>query len=120
MKNEVNEIVKPIILTDTETKEKFTLEFNRESVYFAEGRGFNIDDVARIPMTKIHELFYYAFRMHHKNVSRQKTDKILDEDLGGIGALPEGFIERLYMLYSAPFDSMVEDNGKNSKVQIEM
>ena len=120
MKNEVNEIVKPIILRDSETKETYTLEFNRESVYFAEARGFSIDDVVKQPMTKIHELFFYAFRMHHQKVSRQKTDKILDDDIGGIGNLPEGFIERLYMLYGAPFDSMVEDEGKNSKVQIEL
>ena len=120
MKNEVNENVKPIILTDTETNEKYTLEFNRESVYFAEARNFSLDDVERHPMTKLHELFYYAFRMHHKNISRQQTDKMLDEQIGGIGALPEGFIERLYMLYSAPFDSMVENDGKNSKMQIEL
>ena len=92
MKNEVNEIVKPIILTDTETKEKFTLEFNRESVYFAEGRGFNIDDVARIPMTKIHELFYYAFRMHHKNVSRQKTNCRVKPPLRRIWAVAQSIL----------------------------
>ena len=122
MKNEVNENVRPIILKDTETKAEYTLEFDRESVYFAEARGFNIDDVSRMPMTKIHELFYYAFRMHHPKVSRQKTDKMLDDEIGGIGNLPDGFIERLYLLYSAPFDSMVEDNGeeKNAKVQIQM
>ena len=121
MKNEVNEIVRPINLKDTENGDAFTLEFNRESVYFAEQRGFNIDEIDKYPMTKIHELFFYAFRMHHKSISRQKTDKILDEDLGGIGNLPDGFIERLVMLYTAPFDTMVDkDAEKNVTMQIEM
>ena len=122
MKNEVNEIVKPIKLTDTDTKEEYVLEFDKESVYFAEGRGFNIDRVSETPMTGIHDLFFYAFRKHHRSVSRQKADKILDDDLGGIGNLPEGFIERLYMLYSAPFEKGLVDgeSGKNSKMQIEM
>ena len=117
---EKKEKVKPIRLVDNETGESYILEFNRDTVKWAEQRGFDPELVTKFPMTVGADFFFYAFRMHHKNVSRQKTDKILDEDLGGIGALPEGFIERLYMLYSAPFDSMVEDSGKNSKVQIEM
>ena len=40
-KNEVNEKVKPLILTDNDTGEKYTLEFSRESVRFAEARGFD-------------------------------------------------------------------------------
>ena len=121
MKNEVNEIVKPIILRDTETKAEYTLEFDKESVKFAEDHGFIISQVPNFPMTGIHDFFYYAFRKHHKNLSRQQTDKILDEELGGVGGLPQGFIERLNQLYSVPFDNMVdEESGKNSKMQIEM
>ena len=37
-----DENVKPIRLTDTETGEKYTLEFSRESVKFAEQRGFKL------------------------------------------------------------------------------
>lgn len=111
--------VKPIIIT-MDDNTQYTLEFNRESIKFAEMRGFNVDDVALYPMTKLPELFFYAFRMHHKNVSREKTDKILFEELGGI---PEGMIERLAELYQAPFEvlSVVsEDERKNSKVKVEM
>ena len=118
---EVNEQVKPIIIHDTENQVDYTLEFNRESIRFAEQRGFDIDDVSKYPMTKIPELFYYAFRMHHKNVSREKTDRILFDDLGG---LPEGAAERLGALYAAPFEALSnKDNdkkAKNSKVTVEM
>ena len=97
---EKKEKVKPIRLVDNETGESYILEFNRDTVKWAEQRGFDPELVTKFPMTVGADFFFYAFRMHHKNVSRQKTDKILDEDLGGIGGLPEGFIERLYMLYN--------------------
>jgi hypothetical protein len=121
VKNEVNEKVKPLILTDNDTGEKYTLEFSRESVRFAEARGFNVNDVFRLPMTKIPELFFYAFRMHHKNIARDRTDRILFEDLGG---LPDGAFERLAMLYSAPFEALTKDEEdgetKNARMTVEL
>ena len=118
-KSEINEQVRPIILHDAEESMDYTLEFNRESVRFAEARGFDISDVGKFPMTKIPELFFYAFRMHHKNVSREKTDKILFEYLGG---MPDGMAERLGALYSAPFEALTanEETGKNSRITVEM
>ena len=107
--------MKPIILKDKDTE--YTLEFNKESVKFAELRGFKIEEVGEYPMTKIPELFFFAFRMHHKNVAREKTDKILEE----MGGLPEGFVARLVELYTAPFDFLLEgEERKNSKWTVEM
>lgn len=116
---EVNEQVKPVILHDEENKRDYTLEFDRETVLFAEARGFKIEDVADYSMTKVPELFFYAFRMHHKNVSREKTDRILFDDLGG---MPSGLLERLIQLYSAPYDALVNKQGeaKNSKMTVEL
>lgn len=109
------ERIKPIILKDNETGTEYTLEFNRETIRFAEARGFDVNDVAKYPMTKLPELFYYAFRMHHKNVSREKTDRILFEDLGG---MPDGMAERLGALYSVPFEAL-SGEGKNGKMTVE-
>lgn len=111
--------VKPIILHDEETGEEYVLEFNRESVMFAESKGFDVNDVPKKMMTKVPEWFYYAFRMHHRNVSREKTDKILFEKLGGI---PDGMIERLGELWAVPFESLVnkDEPGKNLKMTVEM
>ena len=107
--------MKPIILKSKDTE--YTLEFNKESVAFAEMRGFKIDDVSDFPMTKIPEIFFYAFRMHHKNVARDKTNKILEE----MGGLPEGFVARLVELYTAPFDYLLEgEETKNSEWTVEM
>ena len=113
--------MKPIIIKFEDTKEEYTLEFNKESVVFAEQRGFKIEDLGDFPMTKIPELFYYAFRMHHKNVARNKTDDILFNRLGGI---PDGMIERLLELYQEPFASLEVlsegEKGKNPNVTVEM
>ncbi len=48
-----NEEIRPLILHDGESGQDYTLEFSRESVKYAESRGFVIDDVERFPMTKI-------------------------------------------------------------------
>ena len=120
-KKEVNERIKPIILRDTESGTEYTLEFNRESVRYAESRGFKVEDVANYPMSKIPELWFYAFRMHHRNVSREKTDKMIFEDFGGINDLPDGLIERLFQLYNEPFEATkTEDERKNSKLTVEL
>lgn len=117
---EINEQVKPIIIHDAENEIDYTLEFNRESVRFAEQRGFDIDDVSKYPMTKIPELFFYAFRMHHKGVARDKTDKIIDNYFGGVAGLPDGLLERLGELYAQPFTSLEDKEGKKGKATIRL
>lgn len=115
-KNEINEEIRPIIIHDGDVV--YTLEFNRDSVRFAEARGFSIDKVSDLPMTYIPDLFFYAFRMHHKNISREKTDRILFDEMKG---LPDGMLERLGQLYALPFEALTqsEDKPKNSKVTVE-
>ena len=97
--------VKPIVITDTESGEKYTLEFDKESIKFAERNGFNLDDLGRFPVTKIEELFWYAFRKNHKRVDRIKAEKLLK----GIGRpLPEDFVERLALLYANRLEAFTE------------
>ena len=73
------ERVKPIILklNDDEgnVTDEYTLEFNRETIKFAEARKFDIDDVSKYPMTKIPELFWYAFRWHHPSMSKARSGR---------------------------------------------
>lgn len=117
-----NEKVKPIVLHDADDGMDYTLEFNLDSVRFAQNRGFDADDVSRYPVVKIEELFFYAFRMHHQRVPKEKTDKILWNKLGGIGNLPDGFVERLIMLYYDPINAVktAEEDGKNASMTVEM
>ena len=120
MANTTDTRIKPIFLTDQETGEKYELDFNREAVRFAESRKFDPSDVPSYVQTKIPEFFFYAFRMHHKNLSRNQTDKIL-ETLGG---LSESMVERLALLYDQARMSNTlqtdEELEKNSRMTVEM
>lgn len=102
--------VKPMIITDNKTGERYTLEFDKDSVRFAESRGFDLDDVSRFPMTKLEELFWYAFRKNHKRVDLLKARKLLE----GIGPLPDGFTERLISLYAQPYEAFATNEGEDS------
>lgn len=106
--------VNPIILTDEETGRKYTLEFNREAVRFAESKGFSFEALEKQPMTMIPMLFWCAFRMHHRTLSKEQTDKILFDVLGG---MPAGMLTRLGELYSAPFEALIaeDDEGEGRK-----
>lgn len=119
MKSEEKQI-KPIILTDSDSGEQYTLEFNRESVKFAEARGFTWDDVAKFPMTKLPEIFFYAFRMHHPNVARANTDKMLEL----LGGMTTAILNRLKELYDATFLTLINtdenEKPKNAKLTVDL
>lgn len=114
------ERVKPLFITDKATGVRYELDFNRDAVRFAEARGFDTEDVRKQPNTKISELFFYAFRMHHRTLSRQQTDEILQRK----GGLSTAALGRLIDLYSqAAYANVLivnEEAAKNSEVTEEM
>ena len=103
------EKLKPMVITDPEAGKEYTLEFNRKSVIKAEQAGLDINQLESKSMTMIPILFWGAFLMHHPHMTREQTDKILFEYLGG---MPDGMAERLGALYSAPFDALNAKDGK--------
>ena len=111
------ERVNPITLTVG--KDTYCLEFSRKTVTAAERNGFDIDEVAKYPMSKVYELFYWAFQMHHKGLPRSTTDRIIDDGFGGVGGIPEGMLEQLGKLYSVPFQAHEVDEGKKLQVSVE-
>lgn len=116
----MEERIKSAFITDNETGERYELDFSRDSIRFAEGRGFSIDKALEYPVTGISDLFFYAFRMHHSKVSREKTDKLIAK----WGGVPEKLLSRLLQLYtqaqmSNTFQSD-EDAEKNDKVTLEL
>ena len=117
-KNEINETIKPIEIEDGNGN-LYVLDFDKDSVKFAESRDFKLSEIGDKAMTYIPDLFYYAFRKHHKDVSREKTDRIFFEDLGGM--LP-GMLERLGQLYSVHLNELMNETGKpkNPKVTVRM
>ncbi len=111
------ENVKPIILHDNDNDRDYTLEFSRDTIKFAEGRGFKLQDVDDFPMTKVPEFFWYAFRMHHPSVSLNQAEKLLER----MGGLNEALARRLGELWAVPF-STLNPNGdeKNLTVTVDL
>lgn len=114
------ERVQPIRITDKETGNVYELDFCRESIKFAEARGFKKEDIFDFPVTKIPEFWFYAFRMHHKSVARNQTDALLEK----MGGLTPQVAARLIDLYDQAATSNniqdEEDLAKNSKVTVEL
>ena len=103
--------IRPITLTMADGK-VYTLEFNRSTVEMAERAGFSREEAVDKMMTFLPMLFFYAFMMHHPTIKREKTDKILFEDLGG---LSNAVISRLIDLYDLPYDELISKDDAESK-----
>ena len=113
------ERVKPMIITDPETNREYTLEFSRRSVVKTEQAGFEINSLESKSMTMIPLLFWGAFLMHHPHMTKDQTDKILFDKLGG---LRDNELEHLGKLYAEPFKTLVatsEETGNPRKVAIQ-
>lgn len=109
--------IEPIIIKYEDGIE-YTLEFDRDTVAYAEKHGFKIDEVGDKPMTTVSDLFFYAFRKNHPTVKREKTDHILFEELGGV---TERILTRLIELYNVPYAALMRDEGgeqKNAGVEV--
>ena len=110
------ERVKPIIIRDKKNNREYTLEFDRDSVRFAESRGFKLEDVDTYSMTKVPEFFWYAFRMHHKSVALNQAEEILKE----IGGINEAIAKRLVELWVQTYDALGNEETKNPDLTVEL
>ena len=108
-------IPNPITLT-IEGK-TYTLEFNRNSVASAERAGLNLSLITTAPMNTIPLLFYAAFKMHQPWITRDETDKILFDVLGG---LKQEEVQRLGELYAAPTNALLNDGGERKNATISL
>ena len=91
------DIVTPIRIT-YKGIEEYILDFSRETVVFAQERGFDPDDLKRKPTIFIPELFWYALRKNHRNIALNQADK-LREKLFPNG-IPTDVIVRMIELYN--------------------
>lgn len=108
--------VTPIVfkgIGDFEGRE-FTLEFNRKTVMKAEKAGLNLQEIDSKPMTMVGIMFWAAFLYHHPWITQEQTDKILDEQFGGVEGLGtiendegENLVTHLGRLYSEPFSTLI-------------
>lgn len=111
------EITKPITLEVDGTT--YTLEFNRNSVMSAERAGFRAELITEQPMTMLPLLFYAAFKKNHPRITRDETDAILFDRLGGLN---QTVIERLAQLYAEPTKTLIrnDDYGDEKNVKISL
>ena len=118
----MDERINPIRFTDKDTNETYELDFNRESVKFMADRGFVIDDnFVDLIATKGEELWYYAFRAHHKKLGRNQTDALYKK----MGGLTPKIIRRLMELHQQALmsNSIVQDDEEleaNPHVAVEL
>lgn len=114
MANSKSERLKPIVIKDPAENREYTLEYNRRTIAKTEQAGFDVQKLESSPMAMIPIMFWGAFLWHHPQITREQTDKILFEGLGGLG---EKEIEHLGKLYAEPFKTLVagEDEGANPR-----
>ena len=92
---------------------EYLLDFDRDSVKFAEGQGLKPQMLnGDLGYTEIETLFYCAFRKNHPKVSRAETNRILKDDLGG---LTVSMLVRLCQLFQLPYDTLVIEDGATPK-----
>ena len=108
---EKTEKLNPMVITDPENGREYTLEFSRRSISKIEQAGFNINLIETQSMTMIPLMFWGAFLMHHPQMTREQTDKILFDGLGGLSEEEMGYLGRLY---AVPFESLIASEDKEA------
>lgn len=119
--DEKNEKFDPVFITDKESGKRYELDFSRDSVKAAEKAGLKLDRADDTPRTSLELLFFYAFRMHHPTMSKEKTDDLL----GKMGGMTTKLIDRLGALYNQALTANLikvddEDYEKNTEVAVEL
>ena len=114
-----SERVNPIRITDKETNHVYVLDFDRESIKFAEAQGFDWHLMRSQLVTMTELLWYCAFRRYNKEVPRQKAVAML-YDLGG---MQDEWMDRLSDLWVQGMESLVankgdEEDAKNAKMTV--
>ena len=105
------ERLKPMVITDPDEGREYTLEYSRKSVVKVESVGLDVNQLESKSMTMIPLLFWGAFLMHHPHMTKEQTDKILFDGLGGLN---EDEMAYLGKLYAAPFQSLIASEGENA------
>lgn len=117
MANDKRERLKPMVITDPDEGREYTLEFSRKTVSRTEQAGFDINQIESQTMTMIPLMFWGAFLMHHPHMTKDQTDKILFDGLGGLNGDEMGYLAKLY---AEPFQTLVanEENENPRRMAV--
>lgn len=111
MSSSKSERIKPMVITDPDEGREYTLEFSRKTVSRAEQAGLDVNQIEAKSMTMIPIMFWSAFLMHHPHMTREQTDKILFEGLGGLNEQEMSYLGKLY---AEPFQTLVSSEGEGA------
>lgn len=112
--------IEPVMIYDKNGNFKYLLEFDRNTVKFAEQRGLKPQTIeGNMGMIEIEELFYCSFRKHQPKMSKADTDKVIKE----IGGITPKLLIRLCQLFELPYTELLtddenEENEKNSVLTV--
>ena len=109
MSNSKSKRLNPMVITDPEEGREYTLEYSRKTVAKAEQAGLDINCLDSKSMTMIPILFWGAFLMHHPHMTREQTDKILFDGLGGLNEQEMAYLGKLY---AEPFATLIASEGE--------
>lgn len=104
----------PIILK-MEDGTEYTLDFTRKTVEYAERCGFDMSELGSKMMVRVPELFFYSFRKNHPQLTKDETDEILFDKMGGMN---EALMSALGTLFTQAYNSLINEDAKNSKVTV--
>ena len=109
-----SERMNPMVITDPDEGREYTLEYSRRTVAKTEQAGLDVNQLESKSMTMIPLLFWGAFLMHHPHMTKEQTDKILFDGLGGLNEQEMAYLGKLY---AAPFQTLVasEAEGVNPR-----
>ena len=109
MSSEKSKRLNPMVITDPDEGREYTLEFSRKTVAKTEQAGLDVNRLESASMTMIPLLFWGAFLMHHPHMTREQTDKILFDGLGGLNEEEMAYLGKLY---AAPFQTLIASEGE--------
>lgn len=111
MANDKRERLKPMVITDPDEGREYTLEYSRKTVSRVEQAGLDVNQIDTKSMTMIPLMFWGAFLMHHPHMTREQTDKILFDGLGGLNTDEMTYLGKLY---AEPFQTLVSREGEEN------
>ena len=119
MSSSKSERLNPMVITDPESGHEYTLEFSRKTVAKTEAAGLDVNRLDSESMTMVPLMFWGAFLMHHPHITREQTDKILFDGLGGLTGDEMAYIGKLY---AEPFKTLIisgesEENPRKMAVK---
>ena len=101
-------------ITFTYNGKPYTLEFTRKTIRQMEDAGFNIQTINEKPMTMLPDFFAGAFRVNHRNVSRDLIDEIYSN-------MPQKdkLIEKLVEMYNEPLSALMDEPDEDSAKKVD-